>query len=53
MDTRPQSVSGHAVVALIATRDRFDLLRERALPSILAQTRVPDRLVIVDRKSVV
>jgi broad specificity phosphatase PhoE/glycosyltransferase involved in cell wall biosynthesis/SAM-dependent methyltransferase len=47
MDTRPQSVSGHAVVALIATRGRFDLLRERALPSILAQTRVPDRLVIV------
>ena len=47
MDTRPQSVSGPAVVALIATRGRFDLLRERALPSILAQTRVPDRLVIV------
>ncbi|GJQ28712.1 MAG: hypothetical protein HBSAPP03_05960 [Phycisphaerae bacterium] len=47
MDTRPQSVSGHAVVALIATRGRFDLLRERALPSIRAQTRVPDRLVIV------
>lgn len=47
MDTRPQSVSGHAVVALIATRGRFNLLRERALPSILAQTRVPDRLVIV------
>lgn len=47
MDTRPQSVSGHAVVALIATRGRVDLLRERALPSILTQTRVPDRLVIV------
>lgn len=47
MDTRPQSVSGHAVVALIATRGRFDLLRERAIPSVLTQTRTPDRLVIV------
>ncbi|GIK54141.1 MAG: hypothetical protein BroJett014_31140 [Planctomycetota bacterium] len=47
MDTRPQSVSGHAVVALIATRGRFDLLRARGLPSILAQSRRPDRLVIV------
>lgn len=47
MDTRPQTVSGHAVVALIATRGRFDLLRERAVPSVLAQTRVPDRLLIV------
>lgn len=47
MDTRPQSVSGHAVVALIATSGRFELLRERAIPSVLTQTRVPDRLVIV------
>ncbi len=47
MDTRPQTVSGHAVVALIATRGRFDLLRERAIPSILAQSRRPDRIVVV------
>lgn len=51
MYTRPQSVSGHAVVALIATRGRFDLLRERALPSILAQSRRPDRLVVVVDKT--
>ncbi|MBL9120877.1 MAG: glycosyltransferase, partial [Phycisphaerae bacterium] len=51
MDVRPQSASGHAVVALIATRGRFDLLRERAIPSVLAQTRTPDRFVIVVDRS--
>ncbi len=51
MDSRPQSVSGHAIVALIATCGRFDLLRERAIPSILAQTRMPERLMIVVDKT--
>lgn len=36
-----------AVIALIATRDREQLLLSRAIPSILAQTLPPDRLVIV------
>ncbi|HMN97675.1 MAG TPA: glycosyltransferase [Phycisphaerales bacterium] len=38
---------GCAVAALIATCGRFDLLFERALPSILGQTRLPDLLLIV------
>lgn len=47
MEARPQSLNVRAVVALIATRGRIDLLRQRALPSILEQSRLPDRLVIV------
>ena len=47
MNTPRTSLDAHAVVALIATRGRFDLLRERAVPSIVAQTRTPDRLVVV------
>lgn len=47
MDIRPQSHHVRSVAALVATRGRTDLLRQRAIPSILAQSRVPDRLVIV------
>ncbi len=36
------------VVALIATADRPNLLETRALPSILAQRQLPDRVVVVD-----
>jgi hypothetical protein len=44
------SVSRIAVV--IATRDRSALLADRAVPSVLAQTRAPDHLVVVDDSSV-
>jgi len=36
------------VVALIATADRPNLLEKRALPSILAQWQLPNRVVVVD-----
>jgi SAM-dependent methyltransferase/glycosyltransferase involved in cell wall biosynthesis len=36
------------VVALIATADRPNLLEARALPSILAQRQLPDRVVVVN-----
>jgi broad specificity phosphatase PhoE len=35
------------IFALLATRGRFDLLALRAIPSILAQSRLPDRILIV------
>jgi len=44
-----KSQPGIAVV--VATRDRAPLLAGRALPSIMAQTRVPDHLVVVDDSS--
>ena|GEM_PF-426162 len=45
---RTSSSDGRTVVALVATtRTRRDLLLTRAVPSILAQTRVPDRLLVV------
>jgi SAM-dependent methyltransferase len=47
MNTLAQSQGARNVAALIATRGRIDLLRERALPSILEQSHLPDRLVIV------
>lgn len=47
MVTRLRSADARLVVALLATRDRFDLLAARAIPSILAQTRPPDRILIV------
>lgn len=39
------------VVALIATHDREHLLLTRAIPSVLAQTTPPDRLLVVLDKS--
>ncbi len=36
------------IAVVIATCDRVGLLRDRALASVLAQTRPPDRLVVVD-----
>lgn len=39
--------AGARVVALLATKGRFDLLALRAVPSILAQSRLPDRIVLV------
>lgn len=39
------------VVALIATHDREHLLLSRAIPSVLAQTTPPDRLIVVLDKS--
>ncbi len=36
------------IAVVIATCDRVGLLRDRALGSVLAQTRPPDRLVVVD-----
>jgi broad specificity phosphatase PhoE/glycosyltransferase involved in cell wall biosynthesis len=36
-----------SIVALLATRGRFDLLALRAIPSILAQSRLPDRILVV------
>ena len=36
------------VAALVATADRPTLLKSRALPSIAEQSRLPDRVVIVD-----
>lgn len=47
MDIRPQSHHVRSVAALVATHGRIDLLRQRSIPSILAQSRLPDRLVIV------
>jgi broad specificity phosphatase PhoE/glycosyltransferase involved in cell wall biosynthesis len=47
MVTRLRSADARSVVALLATRGRFDLLATRAIPSILAQTRAPDRILIV------
>ncbi|MBM4061229.1 MAG: glycosyltransferase family 2 protein, partial [Planctomycetes bacterium] len=47
-DRRPLSHDARSVVALIATtRGRFDLLARRAIPSVLAQSRLPDRLLVV------
>ncbi|EFJ52856.1 hypothetical protein VOLCADRAFT_86249 [Volvox carteri f. nagariensis] len=36
------------VIALVATRDRFDLLWSRCMESILAQTLLPQLIVLVD-----
>lgn len=47
MATRLRSPDARSVVALLATRGRFDLLALRALPSILAQSRPPDRILVV------
>jgi broad specificity phosphatase PhoE/SAM-dependent methyltransferase len=38
---------GRTIVALVDTRDRRELLLSRAIPSVLRQTRLPDRLVVV------
>ncbi len=47
-DSSPRS-DGHTIVAIVATQGRPELL-SRAVPSILAQTCLPDRLlVVVDR----
>lgn len=40
------------IAVVIATRDRSALLADRAVPSVLAQTRAPDHLVVVDDSSV-
>ena len=40
------------IAVVIATRDRAALLADRALPSVMAQTRIPDYLVVVDDSSV-
>ena len=47
MDTRLRSPDARSIVALLATRGRFDLLARRAIPSILAQSRLPDRILVV------
>ena len=47
MATRLRSPDARSVVALLATRGRFDLLALRAFPSILAQSRLPDRILVV------
>jgi broad specificity phosphatase PhoE len=47
MATRLRSPNARSVVALLATRGRFDLLALRALPSILAHSRLPDRILVV------
>ncbi len=47
MDSRLRLPDARSVVALLATRGRFDLLSFRALPSILAQSRLPDRILVV------
>lgn len=47
MATRLRSPDARSVVALLATRGRIDLLARRALPSILAQSRLPDRILVV------
>ena len=39
------------VVALIPTRNRPELLRNRSLPSVLRQTRAPDHIIVVDDSS--
>lgn len=47
MATRLRPPDARSVVALLATRGRFDLLALRAIPSILAQSRLPDRILVV------
>lgn len=50
---RPTAGAGRAperVVAVVVTYERLDLLRE-ALPAVLAQTRRPDAVVVVDNAS--
>ncbi|MBM3990762.1 MAG: glycosyltransferase family 2 protein, partial [Planctomycetes bacterium] len=47
MDLEQRSSGARSVVALLATRGRFDLLAQRAIPSILAQTQLPNRILIV------
>lgn len=39
------------VVALIPTRNRPELLRNRSLPSVLRQTRAPNHIIVVDDSS--
>ncbi len=36
------------IAVAIATSDRFRMLSERSLPSVIAQKRPPDMLVVVD-----
>ncbi|MBN4052634.1 glycosyltransferase, partial [bacterium AH-315-K20] len=47
MSIQPHPNCAHAVVALIATRGRDDLLLTRAIPAVLGQARSPERLVVV------
>lgn len=46
------SKSQPKIAVVLATRDRAALLADRALPSVVAQTRRPDYLVVVDDSSV-
>ncbi len=52
MPNRLPSPDARSVVALLATRGRFDLLALRAIPSVLAQTRLPDRVLVVVDQSI-
>ena len=45
--TSSSAVGAQAVVVIVATKDRPKLLCERRLPSIFAQTRAPDAVLIV------
>lgn len=36
------------IAVIIATSNRFDMLSKRSIPSVVAQTRSPDTLVVVD-----
>jgi hypothetical protein len=47
MNTHLRSPEARKVIALLATRGRFELLAKRAVPSILAQSRLPDQIMIV------
>jgi glycosyltransferase involved in cell wall biosynthesis len=46
--TTPIVSRAHGIAVLIAKRDRDELLRSRALPSLARQTRVPDYVVVVN-----
>jgi len=40
--------SSGGIIAVIATKDRFDLLSKRSIPSVVQQSRIPDCLIVVD-----
>ena len=46
--TRPKMGAGSTIAVIVATCDRPELLASRSIPSILAQIKQPDILIIID-----
>jgi len=46
-----QEVSSAKIAVIVATKDRYSTLSERAIPSVVGQTRCPDFFILVDDSS--